>query len=123
MWDEEGNVVARKLLLVQTSPVAGREDDYEKWYDEVHLRDIVDLPGVVSGQRYGMVEGVVPGAPAPDPAAVKSYLTIYELDGDPSAIFAEMMARIGDGRMALSDSLDMARTVMTLWSPHGDRIG
>ncbi len=37
--------------LVFTNPVPGREDEYNKWYDEQHAPDVVAVPGFVNGQR------------------------------------------------------------------------
>lgn len=39
-------------LLVFSNPIAGRDDEYNKWYDGRHLTDVTSVPGFVSGQRY-----------------------------------------------------------------------
>jgi hypothetical protein len=38
--------------LVFTDPVAGKEDEYNQWYDKEHEPDVVAAPGFVSAQRY-----------------------------------------------------------------------
>ena len=43
-------------MLVYTSPAKGREDEYNQWYDDVHLGEFSALPGVISGRRF-KVEG------------------------------------------------------------------
>jgi hypothetical protein len=37
--------------LVFTNPVPGREDEYNRWYDEQHAPDVVAVPGFVNAQR------------------------------------------------------------------------
>jgi hypothetical protein len=82
-------------LIVYTSPVEGRDDEYNKWYDEVHVKEFAALPGVISGKRFE----VAGGKPSP-------YAAIYELSGTPEEVFAAMNASIKDGSMHMSDALD-----------------
>jgi hypothetical protein len=44
--------VAVHQLLVYTSPVPGLEADYHRWYDEVHLAEVLGVPGFVAAERY-----------------------------------------------------------------------
>jgi hypothetical protein len=44
---KESVVEDRDLYLVFSNPVEGREDEYNAWYDEVHLPDVQRIPGVV----------------------------------------------------------------------------
>jgi hypothetical protein len=82
-------------LIVYTSPVEGKEDEYNKWYDEVHVKEFAALPGVISGKRFK----VAGDKPSP-------YAAIYELSGTPEEVFAAMNASIKDGSMHMSDSID-----------------
>jgi hypothetical protein len=90
-------------MVVYTSPVEGREDEYNKWYDEVHLAEFSALPGVVSGRRYQV--------PAGKPAA---YAAISELTSSPEEVMAAMNDGIKNGTVHMSDALDpaSARTVV-----------
>ena len=42
----------RYNLIVLTNPVDGREDEYNDWYTNVHLDDVLKVPGVVAAQRF-----------------------------------------------------------------------
>ena len=42
----------RYNLIVLTNPVDGREDEYNDWYTNVHLDDVLKIPGVVGAQRF-----------------------------------------------------------------------
>ncbi|WP_433607146.1 hypothetical protein ACQP2P_31995 [Dactylosporangium sp. CA-139114] len=39
-------------LLIYTGPVPGLEADYHRWYDEVHVAEVLALPGFVAAGRY-----------------------------------------------------------------------
>ena len=98
-------------LVVLSNPREGREDEFNKWYDEVHLPDLLAIPGVTAGARYRVhhLEGM--------PSPAYRYLAIYELDGEPEAVLAEMGARRADGRNVASDSVDAEHASLTAWEP------
>jgi hypothetical protein len=85
-------------LIVYTSPAEGREDDYNAWYDGVHLGEFAALPGVLSARRYRV-------AAAPD--GTPRYAAIYELSSHPDEVMAAMNAGVKDGTVHMSDALDV----------------
>jgi hypothetical protein len=82
-------------LIVYTSPVDGREDDYNAWYDDVHLAEFSALPGVISGRRF-KVEGDGPG----------QYAALYECSAHPDEVLAAMNAGIKAGTVHMTDAID-----------------
>lgn len=117
--------MAETKFLVLSNAVDGRDEEFNAWYDDVHAPDVCAVPGVVSAQRYDLVE-FTPEVPegieaeAPPPPAHR-YLAVYDLDGSPADVFAEFFARMADGRMSLSDTLDMATVQMSFWTTRGPR--
>ena len=101
-------------LIVFASPAEGREDDFNDWYDNIHLADFVALPGVVSGQRFAL-------APT-SPKAKTSYAAIYQLSGDPAEVLKAMDVAIKSGSMRMSDSIDPTSLSISAWDPHGNPI-
>lgn len=95
-------------LLVFTSPREGRDEEYNQWYAETHIPDMLAIPGVTSASRYrqGPVGSGVSGA---------QYLAVYDIDGDAGAVMKEIGARSADGRFRLSDSLDPKSALVTTW--------
>ena len=83
-------------MIVYTSPVDGREDDYNVWYDDVHLKEFSSLPGVTSARRF-KVHG--DGKPV--------YAAIYELTSPPDEVMAAMNKAVRDGTMHMSDAMDL----------------
>jgi hypothetical protein len=107
------------LWLVFTRPVAGREAEYDKWYDDVHLPDVVSVPGVRTAQRFTL------GPERRDASAEPEFrhLAVYEIDSDqPDEVFAEITRRIEAGEMLLADALDRPRTWQSVWHAHGPRL-
>ncbi len=99
----------RTSLLVFSNPVAGRESDYNQWYDDVHLAEVAALPGVASAQRFRQSQV--------GPQGTFGHLAIYELDGDPADVLAALSAGIADGSIKMSDAIDLSTVSMTVWEP------
>lgn len=78
--------------IVMTKAVSGREADFVRWYDEVHIPDLLALDGFVSAQRYA-----IPFAPQGAAADAWQTMVIYELETDslPDTLgrVAELMSR------------------------------
>jgi hypothetical protein len=83
-------------LIVYTSPAEGREDEYNAWYDDVHLQEFSALPGVISGRRFKVSGEVKP-----------QYAALYELSAHPDEVMAAMNAGIKDGTVHWTDALDV----------------
>ena len=92
-----------------TNAVAGKEDDYNTWYTNQHLPDVLKTPGFIAGRRYRLADVGVRGA-----APQHRYLTIYEVETDnPEAVLAELSSRAPD--MVMSDALNMEDITGALW--------
>jgi hypothetical protein len=102
----------RHILLVTSAAQAGREAEYDQWYDSTHLADICSIPGVVSGRRFD----AAPASPSPTPARC---LAIFEIEADdPLSVLAEMNRRASSGEMSVSAALDPAAVQMWLYACH-----
>lgn len=78
------------VLVVRAEVPADIETDWNHWYDEVHLPEILACPGFRAGRRYR----------AADLAAGSLYLALYEIDGPHVLDSAEFKARRGWGPFA-----------------------
>ena len=96
------------LYLVFSNPADGREDEYNNWYDKIHLADVAAVPGVVAARRLQL-------SPSGDTPPKHQYLAIYELEGDPHAVLATVRQRAGGSQMPISDALDTSSIETTLW--------
>ena len=60
--------MARAVMVILTEVPAGLESDYNRWYNEVHLPEVLAIPGVLSGRRFRINgDGV-------------RYMALYELE-------------------------------------------
>jgi hypothetical protein len=109
-------VTDARQFLVFTNPVKGREDEYNKWYDNQHLHDVVAVEGVTAARRYEVVPNRLTGEPT------HLYLAVYDLEGDLDATLDGFSKHRADGRMPLSDSMDMTNLVRSIWSPRGPTL-
>src|SRR5271155_500553 len=74
-------------FFVFSNPVAGHEDEYNKWYNEQHAPDVVAVPGFVTAQRF--VKNDLPLYRMVD-LQVPKYLIIYKIvSADVEAVFNE----------------------------------
>lgn len=82
-----------------------REEEFNRWYSEVHVPDVTAVPGVVSARRF-KVSAEVESAFGGEIAGGCRYLVIYEIDaGDPAQVEEEMRARMADGRFRPGDTM------------------
>jgi hypothetical protein len=95
----------KAVLLVQSQAVTpDREDEYHKWYDQTHLPQVCEIPGITGARRYTLSSGSIATA---DPS-LPAHLAIYELDTDDiEGVLDELAARAGDGRIDMSDVLQL----------------
>ena len=70
----------RSLMLVFSSATSPEQDaEYNEWYNNKHLQDVVALPGIVGATRYKLEKKVgLDGIPV----SGSEYLAIYEIEGD-----------------------------------------
>lgn len=82
--------MVKGVMVVQSNPVSpSREDDFNDWYDNTHVPEVLAVPGFVSARRYKAHRA---------DAAGPAYLAIYELDADDlTAPLAELRARAATG--------------------------
>ena len=98
-------------LIAFTDPIAGQDQEYNDWYNNVHLPDVVAIPGFVSAQRF-----VLKTATAGD--LKNKYLAIYDMEtDDPEALMAEVGRRAGTEQMILSQALDLTSENSGIFEP------
>jgi hypothetical protein len=94
--------MAHYLFLVHSNAADGLEDDYNDWYTNEHLADVVAVDGVISAQRFKFT-----GNSVADHENPHGYLAIYELEieGDPQPVLDELRSRRESGAMNVPDSI------------------
>lgn len=78
--EEENNPMQKWLYLVHSVCVdPAREKEYEEWYDNVHLPDLLTVPGFVRATRYVNKEPMEPHDGLWAEGQGK-YLALYEIE-------------------------------------------
>jgi hypothetical protein len=102
------------IFMALSNPTsADVEDEYNKWYDDVHVQQVLAIPGVKSARRFKLADAqVMPG----DDAVGRRYLAVYEVEVDDWQGFADaQMQAFGEGRITVEpDLLEMDPMVKTM---------
>ncbi len=87
--------MARYLFVVLANPNEGEEQEFNDFYSNQHVPDVLKVPGIRSAQRFRLTETQRMTAPSPF-----NYLAIYEVETDDLAgVAAEIARRSGSDVM------------------------
>jgi hypothetical protein len=88
-------------MVVLTNAVEGREDEYNAWYSDQHLADVVGLDGFKAAQRFVLAD------PEKARGAKYKYLAIYEVhEGQRDKAASALKAANKERLLAISDAMD-----------------
>ena len=92
--------MARGVYVVRSRPVdPAREDEFNDWYDGVHVPELLSVPGFRSARRFRRVGS---GDEGPE------YLAVYEIEADDvAAPVAEWRRRSSAGETTRTDALQV----------------
>ncbi|KKC06950.1 DUF4286 family protein [Mycobacterium nebraskense] len=113
--------MAEKFIqIVYSNPIEGRDDEFNEWYDNVHIPQLLAVPGMLSAQRYTLRDSEmyrVPGGFVPE----HRYAIIYEMEGDVDSIMQKIQEGVAAGQIQMHDSLDMNSWRLAFWTPRGPK--
>ena len=75
------------ILVTSVDVAVGSEDDFNRWYNETHLPEVLACPGFRSAARYECTQG--------EP----HFLAVYELDDEDALQTPELQQVRGFGDM------------------------
>ena len=102
----------RYKMIALTKPVAGREDEYHDWYQNVHLPEICAFPGVLGAQRYQLA---VPLQNFDD----RPFLAIYDIETDD---INQTLAGFAQNPTTACDASDNAGAYTVIFEEFGARV-
>lgn len=101
------------ILTTSSSPVEGMETDYNRWYDDIHLTDVLNIPEIKTAQRFKSF---------PQNATVNSiYLAIYEIETDAIEGLIRMF-QSGSYPMRSSDAIAIETVTIQFYEVIGDKL-
>lgn len=100
-------------LLIFLNPVDGREDEFNEWYEQTHLDDVLRTAGFTAAQRWGLE--VQRGMPMP-----LRHLAVYQTEADSAEEVMDRLDATRDQRPR-SDTIDRDNGAIWLFSELGER--
>ena len=88
----------KQIILVLTEPTEGNEDEFNRYYEDVHLDEVIKTTGWTLAQRFKLVDEAGRTCPLP-------YLAYYETTSNDSATAIEVLNE-SRGKREQSDSLN-----------------
>ena len=90
----------RYQMVVMSDPVEGCEKDYNQWYQDVHLPQLVALEGIRSARRLRRVRTL-------GERETYSYMVIYDIETeDIDAVLDNLISVAMAGEITMSDAID-----------------
>ena len=93
-------------LLVYTNPVADQEQEFNAWYDDVHVKELLEIPGLLAATRFKVCP-LEPDQPLPH-----SYLAVYDVESE--GVMHEIIKRSSSGQLTMSPAMDVSSMLVNL---------
>lgn len=100
----------KALVVYYGAAVAGREDEFNSWYEKVHIPELFEYVSEISAAtRY---RGSDPSSGTP---AESLYYNVFEVDADePNDVLEKISSVAASGRFQLTDAMAPGWKVMIL---------
>lgn len=108
--------MGKHVLVVLSNAVEGQDEQFNRWYTEQHLGDVLRVPGFTAAQRFVLSETQLRSDEFP-----YRYLAIYEVETDELTATVQALAEAA-GTMMISPALDRDRTVAWFFTPLTERV-
>jgi len=106
----------RYKMVVYSRPVPDREEEYNDWYQNVHLVELVALPGFKSARRFRHARNLAEGDAYP-------YMSIYEIETDEiDGVLETLRETAGRGALTMSDAIDVTDTSALVYEECGPAV-
>ena len=88
-------------LVVFTNPTEGMEDQFDEWYVNQHLPDVLAVPGFKAGQRFELEQEQLQAGPHP-----WRFMTVFDIETDDLRhTFDTLISRVNTPLMPMSPSI------------------
>ncbi len=95
------------IIQFESRAVPGGDEEFNLWYENVHIPDVLAVPGFMSCTRYHIVDPVAPQ---------QRYMAAYSVScDDPHKLLEQLFA--ASQQMVLSSALDQSHVVVTIYEP------
>lgn len=106
-------------FVVLTNPTPGNDAEFNRWYNEQHIPDVLQARGFVCAQRFKLSD--VQNGPKVD--QTYKYLALYEIETDDlAASLKDLDSLRTSGEMIMSDAIDLKSANARIFEPVADKV-
>jgi hypothetical protein len=106
-------------FVVLTNPTPGKDAEFNRWYNEQHIPDVLNAAGFVCAQRFRLAE--TQNGPKTD--QTHKYLALYEIETDDlPASLKDLASRGGTPDMIMSDAIDLKGANARIFEPVAEKV-
>jgi hypothetical protein len=99
--------MALYTLIVSARPIPGGDEAWHRWYDMVHLPEVLSLDGFVSASRYRVVGNAAIG---------HEWLAIYGIDAGGDAEAEATVERLKAAPLTPCETMDLNSITFSLYA-------
>ncbi len=104
-------------MIIFTNAVEGQDQDFNDWYQNTHLKQIVSIKSFKAAQRFRLITSIAPGGPEPS-----RYMAIYDIETDDIGASLKAMNDVAaGGQMPLPASMGK-HVVGAVWEEFGEVV-
>ena len=109
--------MAKYSFVVLTNPTQGKEAEYNDWYNNVHIPDVLNVKGMVAAQRFRLADQQMGGQPQ------HRYLALYEIETDNlQETLDDLKSRSGTADMVMTDAIDLKAALASIFTPVAEKV-
>jgi hypothetical protein len=108
--------MSKHNLVVFSNPVEGQEDEYNDWYTNTHLHDVIKIPGFIAAQRFVLSDEQMQSE------TPYRYMAVYEIETDDLKDTLSALGQAIESGMEISSAIDMENIGYWIFTPITDRI-
>lgn len=106
----------RYRMITLTRPIEGREDEYNHWYQDVHLPQVTTMPSMKAAQRFKVARTLSGDSHLP-------YVAVYEIETDDiDGVLTAINESMADGRLTMTDAVDATDSFAIVCEEIGKRV-
>ena len=99
------------LMIGMTNAVDDQHEEFNQWYTNRHMKDVLNAPGVISAQRFELTPPQRFAGPFPF-----QYLAIYEIEADDvQFVIDHMRNHMGSPSMPVSSAMSDTPAMRALY--------
>ena len=95
----------KHLILILTEPTEGNEDEYNNYYENLHLKEVLETTELQTAQRFKLAAQAGEDCPLP-------YLAVYETEADNAE---QVIANLNETRAQRQQSDALNRRTGRVW--------